>query len=108
MLIPSAFAQTPGAAPDGGGLQMIILFVIMGGFLLFTFRSQSKRAKEHKQMVDGLQKGDEVVAAAGIVGKVTELSEQYVTLEIAKDTEIKVQKAAVQLALPKGSIKAIK
>jgi len=108
VLIPSAFAQAPGAAPDGAGLQMIILFVIMGAFLLFTFRSQSKRAKEHKQMVDGLQKGDEVVAASGIVGKVTDLGEQYLTIEVAKDVEIKVQKAAVQLALPKGSIKAIK
>ncbi len=87
------------------GLMPIIL---MFGLLYFLMiRPQMKRAKEQKAMTDALQKGDEVVTAAGLVGKVTKVGEIYISVEIAPNTEIQMQKAAVQTLLPKGSIKAM-
>ena len=66
-----------------------------------------KRAKETKTMIEALQKGDEVVTAGGIVGKISKMGEQYLTIEIAPETEIVVQKSAVQLTLPKGTLKTL-
>ena len=92
----------------GGGLDGIILMVGMFVLMLFLMiRPQMKRAKEHRSMVDALQKGDEVVAASGIVGRISKVTDAYVTLEIAPNTEINVQKMAVQTLLPKGTIKTI-
>ncbi|MGH8634209.1 MAG: preprotein translocase subunit YajC, partial [Burkholderiales bacterium] len=68
---------------------------------------QMKRAKEHKTMIEALQKGDEVVAAGGMLGRVSKISDSYVTLEIADNVEVQVQRLAVQLVLPKGTIKNI-
>jgi preprotein translocase subunit YajC len=79
-------------------------------FVLLYFlmiRPQMKRAKEQKAMIEALQKGDEVIAAGGLLGRITKLSDQYATIEIAPNTEIVVQRGAVQSALPKGTIKAI-
>jgi preprotein translocase subunit YajC len=70
-------------------------------------RPQMRRAKEQKQMIEALQKGDEVVTAGGLVGRITKLSDAYISLEIAPNMEINVQKAAVQVLLPKGTIKSI-
>jgi preprotein translocase subunit YajC len=70
-------------------------------------RPQMKRAKEHKTMIEALQKGDEVVAAGGVLGRVTRINENYVTLEVSSNVEIQIQRAAVQLVLPKGTIKNI-
>jgi len=70
-------------------------------------RPQMKRAKESKAMIEALQKGDEVVTSGGLVGRITKMGEQYLTLEIAPNTEIVVQRSAVQLPLPKGTIKSI-
>jgi preprotein translocase subunit YajC len=64
-----------------------------------------KRAKEHKTMIEALQKGDEVVTAAGVLGRITKISESYVTVEIAPSVEVQVQRPAVQLVLPKGTLK---
>jgi preprotein translocase subunit YajC len=66
-----------------------------------------KRAKEHKTMIEALQKGDEVVAAGGVLGRVTRINENYVTLEVSSNVEIQIQRSAVQLVLPKGTIKNI-
>jgi preprotein translocase subunit YajC len=66
-----------------------------------------KRAKETKQMIEALQKGDEVVTAGGVVGRISKLGDQYITLEIAPNTEIVVQRNAVQVPLPKGTIKTL-
>jgi preprotein translocase subunit YajC len=66
-----------------------------------------KRAKEHKQMVEALQKGDEVITAGGVVGRISKMGEAYVALEIAPDTEISVQRTAVQTLLPKGTMKTL-
>ena len=70
-------------------------------------RPQMKRSKEAKAMIEALQKGDEVITAGGILGRISKLTEAYVTLEIAPNTEISVQKAAVQTLLPKGTLKTL-
>jgi preprotein translocase subunit YajC len=108
VFISSAFAQAPGIGGDAGlmGFLPIILMFVLLYFLMI--RPQMKRAKEQKAMVDALQKGDEVVALGGLVGRIVELNEHYATLEIAPNTEIKVQRPAVQTLLPKGTIKSIK
>jgi preprotein translocase subunit YajC len=104
--ISSAYAQ---AAPAAPGFDMNIIFVIAMFALLYFFmiRPQMKRAKETKAMIEALQKGDEVVAAGGLVGRISKLGEQYITLEIAPNTEIVLQRSAVQVPLPKGTIKNI-
>ena len=109
MLISSAYAQAPaaGAAP-GGDMSFLIMMVLMFGVLyFFMIRPQMKRQKEAKKMIDELQKGDEVVTAGGVVGRITKLSEGYLTLEIAQNTEIVVQRVAVSLLLPKGTLKTL-
>jgi preprotein translocase subunit YajC len=70
-------------------------------------RPQMKRAKEHRQMTEALQKGDEVVTAGGMLGKITQIGEAYVSIQIAPNTEVQVQRTAVQTLLPKGTIKSI-
>ena len=106
MIISSAFAQ---AAPSGDpgyiGLLPIVLMFVLLYFLMI--RPQMKRAKEQKAMIEALQKGDEVIAAGGVLGRITKLSDGYVSLEIAPNTEIAVQKSAVNVLLPKGTIKSI-
>ena len=105
MLITPAYAQGAGGA-SGGGIESMILIVLMFGVLYFLMiRPQMKRAKEQKAMVDALQKGDEVITAGGLVGRITRLSEGYVTLEVSSNVEVQLQRAAVQLVLPKGTIK---
>jgi preprotein translocase subunit YajC len=84
----------------------MFLIVAMFGVLYFLMiRPQMKRAKEHKAMVEALQKGDEVVTAGGVLGRVNKVGEGYVSLEIAPNVEIQVQRAAVQTILPKGTLK---
>jgi preprotein translocase subunit YajC len=74
-------------------------------FYFILIRPQMKRAKEQKAMIDALEKGNEVVTAGGIVGKVTEVQEGFVTLEIAEGVRIKVQKFQVSSLVPKGTLK---
>ena len=112
MLISSAHAQAAGSgfsgAMSGEGLMGMLPIILMFGLLYFLMiRPQMKRAKEQKAMTDALQKGDEVVTAAGIVGRITKVGEVYIGVEIAPGTEIQMQKALVQTLLPKGSIKAM-
>jgi len=108
VLISQAFAQ---AAPAGGsdpgfiGFLPIILMFVLLYFLMI--RPQMKRAKEHKQMVEALQKGDEVITAGGVLGRITKIGEAYIGVEIAPNTEISVQRASVQTLLPKGTLKSI-
>lgn len=102
-MIGTAYAQAAGAPAQGdtlmGLLPIILMFVI-----LLMIRPQMKKAKEHKSMLDALQKGDEVVAV-GIVGKITKIDDNYVGLEVADNVVIQVQKQAVNQLLPKGTIK---
>ena len=108
MLISSAFAQASGGASGQSGFLGLLPIVLMFGLLYFLMiRPQMKRAKEQRQMIESLQKGDEVVTSGGMVGKITKLGEAYLTVEIAPNTEISVQKAAVQTLLPKGTIKSL-
>ena len=107
MLINQAWAQG-GLGPAGGGIESMLLIVLMFVVLYFLMiRPQMKRAKEHKTLLDSLQKGDEVVTVGGVLGRITKLNENYVTLEIANNIEVQVQRPAVQVLLPKGTIKNI-
>ena len=108
-MISLAHAQPAGAAadPTGGFMQllpMILMFVVLW-FLMI--RPQMKKAKEHKALLAGLAKGDEVVTQGGIVGKVTKVGENYVSVEIAEGTEVVVQKPSIGLVLPKGTLKSL-
>ena len=105
-MISNAFAQAGGAGEPGilGFLPILLLFVLL---YFLMIRPQMKRAKEHKQMVEGLQKGDEVITSGGVVGRISRMGEAYVTLEVAPNTEISVQRSSVQTLLPKGTIKSI-
>jgi preprotein translocase subunit YajC len=106
VIISPAFAQSaPSGDPGYIGLLPIVLMFVLLYFLMI--RPQMKRAKETKQMIEALQKGDEVVTAGGVVGRITKMGDAYISLEIAPNTEINVQKASVQVLLPKGTIKSI-
>lgn len=96
------------AAPQGGDPMMGMLFFV-GMIVIFYFlliRPQQKRAKEHRKMVEALGKGDEVITNGGMLGKIVEISEQYVTVEIASNVQVKIQRQAISTILPKGSLKA--
>ena len=112
MFISSAFAQTaPAATAAAGGsfqdsLMSMLPLVLMFGVLYFVMiRPQMKKAKEHKTMVDALAKGDEVVTAGGMLGKVAKLGDSNLSLEVAEGVEIQIQRTAVAQVLTKGSIK---
>ena len=105
-MINDAWAQASGGAA-GGGMESILLIVAMFAVLYFLMiRPQMKRAKEHKAMVDALQKGDEVVTAGGILGRISKVGDTHLTLEIAPTVEVQVQRGAVQTVLPKGTLKS--
>lgn len=95
-------AQAQG--PDGSFLMLMAVIGIMFYFLLI--RPQSKRIKEHKKMVESLAKGDEVVTNGGLMGRVTELGDGFLKVEIADGINVKVQRQAISALLPKGSLKA--
>jgi preprotein translocase subunit YajC len=108
VLISNAFAQTAGAGGAAGGLMSFLPIILMFAVLWFIMiRPQMKRQKESKAMLEALAKNDEVVTAGGILGRVTKVNENYVTLEVAEGTEITVQKNAVTTVLPKGSLKSL-
>ena len=107
-MISSAFAQAPAGGGADGGMMNILFIVLMFVIIYFLMiRPQMKRAKEHKTMLDALQKGDEVITAGGVLGRVSKMGDAYVTVEIAPNTEVAVQKAAVQIVLPKGTLKSL-
>jgi preprotein translocase subunit YajC len=105
-MIGTAYAQAAGAAPAGGdtlmGMLPIVLMFVVLYFLMI--RPQMKKAKEHKTMLDALQRGDEVVAM-GIIGKIAKIGDSYVTLEVANNVTIAVQRQAITTLLPKGTLK---
>jgi len=108
VLISNAYAQAAGAADPTGGLMGLLPLILMFVVLWFLMiRPQMKRAKEHKALLEGLQKNDEVLTQGGIVGKVVSISDAYVTVEVATNTQIIVQKQAIGAVLPKGTIKSI-
>jgi preprotein translocase subunit YajC len=106
LLISEAHAQAA-AAPAGGGLgSMLILPVMLVVFYFLLIRPQQKRAKEHAKMLSELSTGAEVITAGGILGKVTEVADGFVTIEIADAVRIKVQKSQVSQLVPKGTYKS--
>jgi preprotein translocase subunit YajC len=108
LLISEAHAQAAGAAPAGaGGLsQILVLVVFVVVFYFLLIRPQQKRAKEHQAMISKVAAGDEIVTAGGILGRVTEVSDTFISLEIADGVRIKVQKSQVTSLVPKGTYKS--
>jgi len=109
VLISNAFAQAAPAAQDPmstltGLLPMILMFVVLW-FLMI--RPQMKRQKEHKALLEGLQKNDEVATSSGILGKVVQVGDNFVHVEIAPNTVIVVQKPAIGTVLQKGTLKSL-
>lgn len=94
-------------AQGDGGFSLLMIGVIFILFYFMLIRPQNKRAKEHRELINQLQKGDEVSTAAGILGRVEYLDEQYLKLSVAKDTEITVQRSAVNAVLPKGTLASL-
>ncbi len=112
--ISNAYAQAAPAAQPGAESSLMSIGFMVLIFIVFYFlliRPQVKRQKEHKTMVEALNKGDEVVTAGGIVGKITDMADQYITLQVAtvngQPVQISIQRAAVQTLLPKGTVKSI-
>ena len=101
-LISSAYAQD--ASSQGGLMGFLPLILIFVVFYFMLIRPQMKRAKEHKRVVAELSKGDEIVTNGGILGKITDLSDSFVTMELADNVNIKVQRHAIANVMPKGTI----
>ena len=107
LLIPVAHAQSATPASPNGGLMGLLPFVLMFVVLIFVMIvPQSKRAKQHREMLAKLEKGDEVVTNGGVAGRVSEIGDAFVTLEVADGVRVKFQRAAISMVLPKGSLKA--
>ena len=105
-LISSAWAQAAGGAQPNAFMQLLPLVLIFVVFYFLLIRPQAKRAKEHKAMVAALGVGDEVATAGGVLGKVTETADQFLTLEIAQGVQVKIQRHTVTSVLPKGTLKS--
>lgn len=106
MLISSAYAQTAAAADPTGGLMQMLPIIAMFAVLYFLMvRPQMKKAKEHKILLEALARGDEVVTQGGLAGRVTKISDNFVSIEIANNVEVQMQKPAISLVLPKGTLK---
>ncbi len=103
------YAQAAQAPAEGGlpGLDLFIIIAFAAVFYFIVWRPQSKRAKEHRELVASLGKGDEIVTNGGLIGKITKVEDQYLVIEVADNVHLKLQKGAVAAALPKGTIKSI-
>ncbi len=106
MLISNAYAQTAAAAGPMDSVMQFLPIILMFVVLYFLMiRPQQKKAKEHKALLEALAKGDEVITQSGIVGRVSKVGDDFVTVEIAENVEIQMQKPAIITVLPKGTIK---
>ena len=109
-LISEAWAEAPaapGPPPGSSSMTLIMLGVMFAAFYFILIRPQAKRAKEQKAMIAALAKGDEVVTNGGLLGRITNLGETHLTVDIADGVEVKVQRHAIQTVLPKGTIKSV-
>jgi preprotein translocase subunit YajC len=109
--VSNAHAEAAGAAsspPQGGGLSFVLMLVIFFLFLYFAvWRPQNKRAREQQNLLISLVKGDEIVTAGGLLGRITKVTDQYIGVAITNNTEIIMQKSSVITVLPKGTLKTI-
>lgn len=105
--IASATSAAPQAAQSDGSFSLIMIVVIFVLFYFMLIRPQNKRAKEQREMISKLKKGDEIVTSGGILAKVTSLDEQYIKIALAEGVEITIQRGAVSSMLPKGTLKSI-
>ena len=110
MFISSAFAQTAPAAAAGGDMQSTLMsmlpLLLMFAVLYFVMiRPQMKKQKEHRAMIDALAKGDEVVTAGGLLGKVSKIGDAFIGVELTAGVEVQLQRSAVVQVLPKGTLK---
>lgn len=105
-LIPTV-APIAAAAPQGGGFGMLLFPVILIAIMYFLMiRPQMKRQKEHRAMLDKLNRGDEVITSGGVAGTITDIGDNFVTVEIADNVRVRVQKGAIGNVLPKGTLKS--
>ena len=105
-LIPEAMAQSAGGSPGGQFAPLLMMVVFIGIFYFLLIRPQQKKAKEHQSMVSRLSVGDEVVTGGGMLGKIIEVGDSFITLEIAEGVRVKVQKFQVTSQMPKGTLKS--
>ncbi len=106
MLISNAYAQTAAAAGPMDSVMQFLPIILMFAVLYFLMvRPQMKKAKEHKALIDGLGKGDEIVTQGGMAGRITKVGDDFISVEIAEKVEIQIQKPAIALVLPKGTLK---
>jgi preprotein translocase subunit YajC len=107
--ISQAHAQAAAAQPaqEAGFMQLALMVGLFVMFYFIAIRPQRKRQKEHKALVDNLQKGDEVVTNSGILGKIVKLEEGYAVLKVAENVELKFQRSVIHAVLPKGTLKSI-
>jgi preprotein translocase subunit YajC len=102
-----AAAPTTHAAQTDSTFSLIMIVAIFVLFYFMLIRPQNKRAKEHREMIGKLKKGDEIVTSGGILGKVVSMDEQYIKLALAEGVEVKLQRSAVSTILPKGTLKSL-
>jgi preprotein translocase subunit YajC len=111
VFISSAFAQTaPAAAATGGGIEsslmsmlpLVLMFVVL---YFVMIRPQMRKQKEHRAMIEAIAKGDEVVTAGGLIGKISKMGESYVSVELTQGVEVQMQRSAIVQVLPKGTVK---
>jgi len=102
-----AAATTTGAQPEGSFFSLIMIAAIFVLFYFMLIRPQNKRAKEHRELIGKLKKGDEIITSGGILAKVSSIDEQYVKASIAEGIEITMQRNAVSAVLPKGTLKSL-
>jgi preprotein translocase subunit YajC len=101
-------ATSPGAQQPGGGIPLMVMLGIFVVFMYFAvWRPQSKRAKEHRNLITSLTKGDEVMTAGGILGRIVKISDSYIVIAVSENTEMTLQKSSIVSALPKGTLKSI-
>ncbi len=104
----SAEPAVAGAPQQGSSMSFIILMILMFGMMYFVvWRPQSKRAKEQRDLLNSIAKGDEVMTTGGIYGRVVKMNEQHVTLTIANNVDVMMQKSSVVSVLPKGTLKSM-
>ena len=109
LFISDAYANAPGAAPDAVGAfgNFLLPVMLLAIFYFIAWRPQAKRAKELKLLMEGLKKGDEVVFAGGLLGRITKVDDEYAVVEINDNLTVKVQKGAIAATLPTGTLKNI-